>query len=74
MAVEAINNPIFEYTCDLCGTQERAKWIPPNWEAISVALGGGGLGQFHLCQECIMTSNIVVLLNRAKTNVAVNEQ
>lgn len=69
MAVKAINNPQYEFTCDLCGTiQRNAEWTPPNWETINIALGSGGSGNFHLCQECITTSNIVVLLNRVKTN------
>lgn len=68
MAVKAINNPIYQYTCDLCAVVERGAWIPPNWEGLSVALYNGGMAQLHICGECITTSNIVVLLNKVKTS------
>lgn len=68
MAVKAINNPIYEYTCDLCGVIGRDSWLPPNWEGLSIALFSGGMAQLHICQECITTSNIIVLLNRVKTS------
>jgi hypothetical protein len=67
MSVKAIGNPIFEYTCDLCSKEDRGKWIPENWAAISIAVFGGGTGQLHICQECITDCAIAMLINKVNT-------
>jgi hypothetical protein len=67
VTIKAINDPLYEYTCDLCGKQDTAKWMPPLWESLSINLLSGGMGQFQICQECITQSSIVILLNKAKT-------
>lgn len=69
MTVKPIGNPIYEFTCDLCGTTERDKWNPSNWEVMSIALHSGGSGQFHICQECITTSTILFLINKVTSKV-----
>lgn len=71
MTVKPIGDPVYEYTCDLCGTIERAKWTPANWESISIALHSGGIGQLQICQECITTSTILFLINKVTSQIPV---
>jgi len=71
MTVRAINDPVYEYTCDLCGKTETGSWTPENWEGISIALFSGAMAQLHICQEYITDSPIVMLLNKVKTKVMV---
>lgn len=71
MTVQAINDPLFEYTCDFCGTVVRDKWIPTNWEFCSLSLFQSGMGSFHICQECQISNTIVFLFNKAKANMVV---
>ena len=68
MTVRPINDPMYEYTCDLCAKTETAGWIPPNWEGMSIALYGGGMAQMHVCQNCLSSHTIVVLVNKVKTS------
>lgn len=72
MAVEIINEPLMIYTCDLCQTQVKDRWLPPNWEGISLALYGGGMGQLHICDEC-QHKPILMLLNKVKVETLVHE-
>jgi hypothetical protein len=67
MTVKAINTPQYEYTCDLCGKQDKDSWLPPNWEGMSIALYSGEMAQLHVCQTCLMHNMIVVLVNKIKT-------
>lgn len=74
MAVQAINDPIFEYTCDFCGTIVRDKWIPSNWEFCSISLYQGGMGGFHICQECQQSNTITFLFNKVKSYMAAQNE
>lgn len=67
MGVKAINNPLYVYTCDLCGKEDRGQNIPANWDVISLSSYQGGTGQFYICQECQTDCSIAHLINKART-------
>lgn len=71
MAIKAVNQPLYEITCDLCGTIARSRWIPENWENVNIALDSGGQN-LHICQEC-QQRKILELFNRAKNPIVIGE-
>ena len=67
--IKAVNEPLYEITCDLCATVKRDRWTPPNWETINIALADAS-ANLHICQECLQRP-LIEFFNRVRNPLIV---